>query len=256
MRWAWRLGRLVGIDLYVHATFLLLVAWVVLREYRYGAAAIASSLVYIVALFAIVVMHELGHALTARRYGIATRDIVLLPIGGVARLERMPRDPRQELLVALAGPAVNVAIAIVLYGLLRLTGAAPAADLYTVDLLSSTRAFVYQLVLVNIMLAVFNLLPAFPMDGGRVLRALLAMRMRSYARATTIAAWVGRTFAVAIGVIGMYEFENPFWVLIGIFVWMGAGSEAAAVRASSPPLGAPADAPSRQDEHATVPPDS
>jgi Zn-dependent protease len=243
MKWAWRLGRLAGIDLYVHATFLLLVAWVALREYPYGVAAIGTSLVYIVALFAIVVMHELGHALTARRYGILTRDIILLPIGGVARLERMPRDPRQELLVALAGPAVNVGIAIVLYGLLRLTGSPPAADLYTVDLLSSTRAFVYQLVLVNIMLAVFNLLPAFPMDGGRVLRALLAMRMSSYARATTIAARVGRALAVVLGVVGLYEFQNPFWVLIAIFVWMGAGSEAAAVQASSPPPDTPADVP-------------
>lgn len=243
MKWAWRLGRLAGIDLYVHATFLLLVAWVALREYPYGIAAIGTSLVYIVALFAIVVMHELGHALTARRYGILTRDIILLPIGGVARLERMPRDPRQELLVALAGPAVNVAIATVLYGLLRLTGSAPTADLYTVDLLSSTRAFAYQLVLVNIMLAVFNLLPAFPMDGGRVLRALLAMRMSSYARATTIAAWVGRALAVVLGVVGLYEFQNPFWVLIAIFVWMGAGSEAAAVRAASPPPDTPADVP-------------
>lgn len=255
MRWSWRIGRLAGIDLFVHATFVLLLAWVAWREYPYGVAAVGASLVYIVALFAIVVLHELGHALTARRYGIRTRDIILLPIGGVARLERMPRDPRQELLVALAGPAVNVAIAIVLYGLLRLTGTAPSADLYAVDLLSSTRAFVYQLALVNVMLAVFNLLPAFPMDGGRVLRAILAMRMSSYARATTIAARVGRAFAVILGIVGIYEFQNPFWVLIALFVWMGAGSEAAAVQASSPPPDAPGDVPAHQDVHATVPPE-
>jgi Zn-dependent protease len=251
MRWSWRLGRLAGISLYVHATFVLLLAWVALREWSYGPAAVASSLVYIVALFAIVVLHELGHALTARRYGIRTRDIILLPIGGVARLERMPRDPRQELLVALAGPAVNVAIAIVLYAALRLTGAPPAADLYAVDLLSSTRAFTFQLVIVNIMLAVFNLLPAFPMDGGRVLRAILAMRMSSYARATTIAARVGRALAVVLGAVGLFEFQNPFWVLIALFVWAGAGSEAAAVQAAAAPPDTPADVPGPAKEHAT-----
>jgi Zn-dependent protease len=251
MSWSWRIGRLAGISLYVHATFVLLLAWVAVREWSYGAVAVASSLVYIVALFGIVVLHELGHALTARRYGIVTRDIILLPIGGVARLERMPRDPRQELLVALAGPAVNVAIAIVLYVALRLTGALPAEDLYTVDILSSTRAFAYQFVIVNIMLAVFNLLPAFPMDGGRVLRALLAMRMSSYARATTIAARVGRALAVVIGAIGLFEFQNPFWVLIALFVWAGAGSEAAAVQAAAPPPDTPADVPAPADGDAT-----
>lgn len=243
MKWSWRIGRLSGIDLYVHATFVLLLAWVAVREWAFGAVAIAAALVYIVALFAIVVLHELGHALTARRYGIRTRDIILLPIGGVARLERMPRDPRQELLVALAGPAVNVAIAIVLYALVRLTGTAPSADLYAVDILASTRDFAYQLVFVNIMLAVFNLIPAFPMDGGRVLRALLAMRMSSYVRATAIAARVGRVLAVVLGFVGVYEFQNPFWVLIALFVWMGAGSEAAAVYASSPPEESPGDVP-------------
>lgn len=255
MRWAWRIGRLAGIALYVHATFLLLVAWVAYREWTFGLVAVGAALVYIVALFAIVVLHELGHALTARRYGIRTRDIILLPIGGVARLERMPRDPRQELLVALAGPAVNVALAIALYALVRLTGAAPSADLYTVDLISSTRAFMYQLVIVNIMLAVFNLIPAFPMDGGRVLRAVLAMRMSSYARATSIAARVGRLLAVLLGFVGVYEFQNPFWVLIALFVWMGAGSEAAAVHASSPPEHSPADLPMPEPVPAPVPRD-
>ena len=239
MKWSWRIGRLAGIDLYVHATFVLLLAWVAFQEYEQGTAAVVAALVYIVALFAIVVLHELGHALTARRYGIVTRDIILLPIGGVARLERMPRDPRQELLVALAGPAVNVALAIVLYGLVRLTGSAPATDLYAIDLLGSGRAFVYQLVFVNIVLALFNLLPAFPMDGGRVLRALLAMRMSSYARATEIAARVGKLLALVLGIVGLYQFQNPFWVLIALFVWMGAGSEAAAVQTSSTLDGVP-----------------
>jgi Zn-dependent protease len=229
MKWSWRIGRIAGIALHVHATFLLLVAWVAAQEYGQGLLAVAGSLVYIVALFAIVVLHELGHALTARRFGIMTRDIILLPIGGVARLERMPRNPRQELAVALAGPAVNVALAIVLYALVRLTGPPPSVDLYDVDILTSARAFCYQLVFVNIMLALFNLVPAFPMDGGRVLRALLAMRMSSYARATEIAARIGRGLALVLGIAGLAT-RNPFWVLISLFVWMGAGSEAAAVQ--------------------------
>lgn len=254
MKWSWRIGRLAGIALYVHSTFVLLLAWVAFREWAFGLTAVAASLVYIVALFAIVVLHELGHALTARRYGIRTRDIILLPIGGVARLERMPRDPRQELLVALAGPAVNVAIAIVLYALVRLTGAPLPADLYAVDIISSTRAFVYQLVIVNIVLAAFNLVPAFPMDGGRVLRAVLAMRMSSYVRATAIAARVGRVLAVILGFIGVYEFQNPFWVLIALFVWSGAGSEAAAVYASSPPENSAGDVPREAGASAAHPP--
>jgi Zn-dependent protease len=172
----------------------------------------------------------MGHALTARRFGVVTRDIILLPIGGVARLERMPRDPRQELLVALAGPAVNVALAALLYAIVRLTGQPPTADVYDFDPLLSVRAFLYQLVFVNIVLALFNLLPAFPMDGGRVLRALLAMRMSSYARATGIAARIGRALALLLGAAGLFGFRNPFWVLIALFVWLGAGNEAAAVR--------------------------
>ena len=239
MKWSWRIGRLAGIDLYVHATFVLLLAWIAFQEYARGAAAVAGALVYIIVLFAIVVLHELGHALTARRYGIVTRDIILLPIGGVARLERMPRDPRQELLVALAGPAVNIALAIVLYAVVRLTGAPASGDLYAIDILGSGHAFLYQLVFVNVVLAVFNLLPAFPMDGGRVLRALLAMRMSSYAKATEIAARIGRVLALLLGIFGLYNFQNPFWVLIALFVWMGAGSEAAAVQTSSTLDGVP-----------------
>ena len=226
MRLSWRFARIAGIDLYVHATFLLLLAWVVLREYAGGMGAVAGALVYIVALFTIIVLHELGHALTARRFGVATRDIILLPIGGVARLEGMPRQPRHELLVALAGPAVNVALAIVLYAIVRLGGPPPWLDLlYTMGTLTSVRAFLYQLVFVNLTLALFNLLPAFPMDGGRVFRALLAMRMSSYARATNIATRVGGAMALLLGLTGLYIVKNPFWVVIALFVWMGGRAE-------------------------------
>jgi Zn-dependent protease len=234
MKWSWRIARVAGIDLYVHATFVLLLAWVAFQEWVHGLGAIAGAMIYIMALFAIVVLHELGHALTARRYGIHTRDIILLPIGGLARLERMPRNPRQELLVALAGPAVNVALAILLYVIVRITGPLPSFDLlYDFDIITSIRSFLYQLVFVNVVLALFNLLPAFPMDGGRVLRALLAMRMRNYAKATSIAARIGRVMAVLLALAGLYGFRNPFWVLIALFVWMGARAEAAAVQATA-----------------------
>src|SRR6185503_17841052 len=128
MKWSWRLGSIAGIALYVHATFVLLLAWIAIGQYRSSHSAIAAlnGVLFVLAVFLMVVLHELGHALMARRYGVRTRDITLLPIGGVARLERMPREPKQELLVALAGPAVNVAIAGLLYLLLQLTGGVPA----------------------------------------------------------------------------------------------------------------------------------
>lgn len=236
MRWSWRIGRIAGIAVYVHATFFLLLAWVGFSAYQreQSAAAVIAATGFILAVFAIVVLHELGHALTARRYGIATRDITLLPIGGVARLERMPREPRQELLVALAGPAVNVVLAAVLYVILELTsGAAPSAEDVALNGSLLQRSVLGQLVVVNVWLALFNLIPAFPMDGGRVLRALLAMRSRDYARATEAAARVGRFFALVFGLVGLFVIGNPFLVFIALFVWLGAAGEAAAVQTST-----------------------
>jgi Zn-dependent protease len=179
--------------------------------------------VFIIALFGIVIMHELGHALMARRYGIRTRDITLLPIGGIARLERMPDDPKQELLVALAGPAVNVVLAAVIYAAFL-----PAMTLADVN--PASGKFMVNLMWVNVILAVFNLIPAFPMDGGRVLRALLAMRM-DYLRATQIAATTGQGLALVFGLVGL--FTNPFLVFIALFVWMGAAGEASMVQIKS-----------------------
>ena len=227
MKWSWRIGRLAGIDLYVHVTFLLLVGWVAINYYaaRQSIADAVSGVAFILSLFAIVVLHELGHALTARRFGIPTRDITLLPIGGVARLERMPDDPKQELLVALAGPAVNVVLAAVFFVLLQLgTGVAPMSDLTRAD---GAGSFLSRMLWVNVTLVAFNMLPAFPMDGGRVLRALLAMRM-DYVRATRVAATVGQAMAVVFGFIGLIT-TNPFLVFIALFVWMGAAGEAATV---------------------------
>lgn len=236
MRWSWRIGRLAGIDVYVHATFLLLLAWIALSAYQaqHTAAAVFAAIAFILAVFGIVVLHELGHALTARRFGIATRDITLLPIGGVARLERMPREPRQELLVALAGPAVNVVLAAILYAVILATrGGVVASDVVTLDDAVPQGSMLAQLVAVNVWLALFNLIPAFPMDGGRVLRALLAMRSRNYARATEVAARVGRFFALLFGVVGLFVIGNPFLVFIALFVWLGAAAEASAVQTSA-----------------------
>jgi Zn-dependent protease len=220
MKWQWKLGRFAGIDVYVHATFLLLIGWV---GYSHWAAKqnwneVFTGILFILALFACVVLHEYGHALTARKYGINTRDITLYPIGGVARLERMPDKPIEELWVALMGPAVNVVIAAGLAAVLFLSrGLAPFNDLSL-----TSGDFLIRLMIVNVSLVLFNLLPAFPMDGGRVLRALIALRL-DYVRATKIAANIGQGMAFMFGVLGL--FSNPFLVLIAFFVWMGASQE-------------------------------
>ncbi|RMF74136.1 MAG: site-2 protease family protein [Acidobacteria bacterium] len=224
MRWSLRLGSIAGITVSMHLTFLLLLVWVALASWAGGGglADAVEGVGFTLAIFGCVVLHELGHALMARRFGIRTRDITLLPIGGVARLERMPEQPRQELLVALAGPAVNVALAALILAFAIASGSIPALGSF------GQGDFVGRLLVVNVMLAGFNLLPAFPMDGGRVLRALLAERM-SYTRATQIAAGVGQAVALVFGFIGL--FTNPFLLFIALFVWIGAAQEAAVTQA-------------------------
>ncbi|MGP0064276.1 MAG: site-2 protease family protein [Isosphaeraceae bacterium] len=224
MGWSWRIGRIAGIDVYVHPTFLILLAWVGLGHYlAHGDPAEAfRGVAFILALFGIVVLHELGHALTARRYGIRTRDITLLPIGGVARLERIPEVPSQELLVALAGPAVNVVMAAAIYLGLWLGGGLSPID----ESLQVGGGFLQQMFWVNVSLVIFNMIPAFPMDGGRVLRALLAMRC-DYVRATQIAAVIGQGIAMLFGLLGL--FVNPFLIFIALFVWLAGAQEAGVV---------------------------
>jgi len=227
MSGSFRFGRIAGIKIFVHWTFFLLIGWIFTMHMMAGRgpAAAAMGVVFILALFACVVLHELGHALAARRYGVATRDITLLPIGGVARLERIPRNPRHELVVALAGPAVNVVIALFLFiGLLG----AHQTQLIT-DFAALQENFFVQLMAVNIFLVAFNMIPAFPMDGGRVLRALLACRL-NYARATMLAARIGQVIAVALGVGGLFVLHNPMLLLVALFVFFGARTEAGAVQ--------------------------
>ena len=233
MGWSLHLGRWLGIDVYLHFTFLLLLAFIGLSQGVIGRSldAALGGVLFFGGLFFCVLLHEYGHALAARRYGIASRDITLLPIGGVARLERMPEKPSQEFVVALAGPAVNVVIAIGLFIGLKLGG-----WWQPLSSLSATGGNLFERLLVaNVFLVLFNLLPAFPMDGGRVLRALLAMKL-NYTRATRIAARIGQGMAVLFGFAGL--FGNPMLLLIALFVWVGAAQEATATEMKSSLSGA------------------
>lgn len=228
MKWSLKLGSFAGIRVYLHWTFVLLLGWILFSHIGQGHdwAEAWRGVGFIIALFGCVLLHEFGHALTAKHYGIRTRDITLLPIGGIARLERLPENPRHELWVTLAGPAVNVVIAGVLFAVLYFV--------YPVNEFSQARLlegnFLVRLMWVNVFLGAFNLLPAFPMDGGRVLRALLSMRL-GRARATRLAASIGQGMAILFGIAGF--FSNPMLIFIAIFVYLGAEAEAQAVETTS-----------------------
>jgi stage IV sporulation protein FB len=224
MGWSIPLGRVLGTEIRLHVTFLLLLAWIGFASGAEGGTAAAiSSIVFISLLFACVVLHEFGHVLAARRYGIATPDITLLPIGGVARLERIPEKPSEELVVALAGPAVNVAIAALLF--IALGGMPPVEAATNPE--NASHPMLARLFWVNVTLVVFNLIPAFPMDGGRVLRALLGYRL-GHRRATEIAAAIGQALAFGFGFLGLIN-GAPLLVFVALFVWLGAGAESQAV---------------------------
>lgn len=232
MKWSFKLVRVAGIDVYIHATLIILLIWLGLSywavEGTLGAA--LNGVSFILTLFTCVVLHEFGHALTAKRYGIRTQHITLFPIGGLAAMERMPDVPKHEIAVALAGPAVNLIIAILLWFWLTVTNTMISAD----ELTLTGGPFAQRLMLFNIILVVFNLIPAFPMDGGRVLRAVLELRM-NHNRATQLAAKVGQGFALWLGLMGLMF--NPFLMFIALFVWIGAASEAAAEEMKSTLLG-------------------
>jgi Zn-dependent protease/CBS domain-containing protein len=229
MSWSLNIGTIAGTAVRVHITFLLFLGWIFFASYvAEGPEDAVASLLFMLLLFACVLAHEFGHIFTARAFGIATPDVTLLPIGGVARLERIPEEPREEFLIAIAGPLVNVAIA---FGLVLLAGARlKAGDLTVME--SPNVSLVDRLAAVNLFLALFNMIPAFPMDGGRVLRALLATRL-GFLRATEIAAFIGQGVAFALGFIGL--FYNPLLIFIAIFVYLAAAAEAhmVAMRAMS-----------------------
>jgi Zn-dependent protease len=218
----WKLGTLAGIGVYLHWSFWLLPVWILLSAGG-GLAGAVGSVLFVFAIFGCVVLHELGHALMARHYGIGTRDITLYPIGGVASLERMPRRPSQELAIAVAGPAVNVVIAGVLFGILVVAGISMQGS--ALDLAGGS--FLLNLLAVNVFLVVFNMLPAFPMDGGRVLRAFLAMR-KPYVRATEIAVRVGQGVAVLLALAGMWT--GGTLLFVAVFVFLAAQAELAMAR--------------------------
>lgn len=224
MQWSFPVLQVAGTEIRIHLTFLLLLLWIGIAHWQDGGSAAAIEGVgFIVAVFACVVLHEFGHVMAARRYGIRTPKITLLPIGGVAELERMPEKPSEEIVVALAGPLVNVVIAAILVlGL----GATVGTDVLT-SMEDPKVEFVGRLAAVNIWLVLFNLIPAFPMDGGRVLRALLATRF-SRVRATEIAGTIGQFAAFAFGFLGLVG-GNVLLIFVGIFVYLAATAEAQAV---------------------------
>jgi stage IV sporulation protein FB len=224
MSWSFSIGRLFGSELRIHATFFLLLAWIGASAWlAEGTAAAITNIVFVLSLFACVVLHEFGHALAARRYGIRTPDITLLPIGGMARLEKMPEKPAEEIVVAIAGPAVNVLI----WAVLTVALGATAGVTTLMQLDEPAQGFWARLAAVNLFLVVFNMIPAFPMDGGRVLRAVLSFFM-DRPKATRIAARAGQGIAFLFGFLGLTS-GNPLLLLIAIFIFMAAAAESSDV---------------------------
>ncbi|WNH12639.1 M50 family metallopeptidase [Thalassobellus suaedae] len=221
-----KLGSISGVKIIVHWTFFFLIAWIVFSELKRGGStnSILFNITLILAVFACVVLHELGHALTAKFFGVKTKDITLLPIGGMASLERIPESPKQEFLITIAGPLVNVIIALLLYFIV------PVQDFIYLNLTEtletlggfSLQNFLFSLFIVNVGLVIFNMIPAFPMDGGRVLRALLAIKMNRV-KATQVASNIGQSIAVLFLLIGLLY--NPFLVFIALFIFLGAYGE-------------------------------
>jgi Zn-dependent protease/CBS domain-containing protein len=220
MPWSLTLGSVAGTAIRIHVTFLLFLVWIWAAYYRLGGVNAAwEGTTFIALLFLCVLLHELGHVFAARRYGVKTSDITLWPFGGIANLERIPEKPSEELVVAVAGPAVNVVIAALLIFVLGAT----IDPEHLTQIQDPTISMAAKIAGANIFLVLFNMIPAFPMDGGRVLRALLAIRL-GHARATEIAAMIGQAFAVGFGILGI--FTNPMLIIIAIFVFLAASGEA------------------------------
>tara|TARA_R110002051_G_scaffold213557_1_gene278454 strand:+ start:128 stop:1216 length:1089 start_codon:yes stop_codon:yes gene_type:complete len=220
------LGSVAGIKIKVHWTFFLLIIWIVFDQIKRGGntESILYNVAFIFTVFLCVVLHELGHAFMAKRFKINTKKITLLPIGGIASLEKIPESPKQEFLISIAGPLVNLLIATLLYFTI------PINDILNQNLNDSLqflarfnlRNFLFYVFIVNIGLVLFNLIPAFPMDGGRVLRAILAMKMNRI-KATQIAVNIGQFFAVVFLLLGLLY--NPILIFIALFIFLGAYGE-------------------------------
>jgi len=226
MTWSFQIGKLFGIPLRVHLTFLLLLLFVALqRPGTQGLGGIPGAL-FVLALFACVVIHELAHSLVARHYGIPVQHIILLPIGGVSVMEKMPDKPYQEFNVAVVGPLTSLALGLGIAGLVFASGGA-ASLLH--PFAPAGMQFLPRLAWLNLLLAGFNLLPIFPTDGGRVLRAFLALRM-DYAQATHTAAIIGQGLAIFMAFFGLFFLHDLWLVLIAVFLFMGATSEDTQVR--------------------------
>lgn len=218
-RWSFVVARIVSIDIRVHVSFLLLVVLFAVAAPEPGAIGVVRSALWLLAIFASVVVHELAHCLVARARGAEVHEILLFPLGGISKLERLPEAPRDEFAVAIAGPLTSFGLGAAAAVLCLATG----RDLIPIDLVAGP--WLGRVAWLNLILGAFNLLPAFPLDGGRVLRSVLE-RHRDLLSATRIAARTGRALAVLLVVVGVLF--DPWLMLIGLFVYFGASAEEAA----------------------------
>jgi Zn-dependent protease/CBS domain-containing protein len=236
MRWSFKIARIAGIEVRVHVTFFLLLAFGAWYGSHAGPGGAVSAVILWLLLFLCVLLHEFGHALAAKAYGIKTADITMMPMGGVARLERMPEKPIEELVVVIAGPLVNLAIALLLGAVLLFTGGRLGSQIFAeTPQIPNLLAWLFA---ANIAMFLFNLIPAFPLDGGRILRALLATQM-DYAKATQVAASIGQGLALVLGLIGLFNPGYVMLILIAVFIYMGAESESSFVQMRHATIGLP-----------------
>jgi Zn-dependent protease len=219
MKWSLNAGRIFGIKFRIHVTFFLLLLYVFFSDIKEGFGQAGLSVLFVCAIFACVVIHELSHSLVARRFGREPKSITLLPIGGVAEIDLMPTRPSQEIMISIVGPATNIVIAILLA---LVGGSSIVAVLNKSANPTASQLFIVNLIVANIVLAVFNLIPALPMDGGRIFRSILALKF-GFLRATLWAVAIGKVIALLFIAFGF--FYNPWLVLIGLFIFSGANSE-------------------------------
>jgi Zn-dependent protease/CBS domain-containing protein len=235
MGWSLNIGSIAGTAVRIHITFVLFLIWIFVASYVAGGAdAALGAVIFLILIFACVLAHEFGHIFTARAFGVTTPDVTLLPIGGVARLASIPEKPVEEFLIAIAGPLVNVAIAFLL---IAFAGAQLQPDIASTALDNARVSLVDKLAIVNLFIALFNMIPAFPMDGGRVLRALLSIRL-GFVRATELSASIGQGLAFLLGFLGLLY--NPLLIFIAIFVYLAASAEAHMVALRAVAHGIPA----------------